>query len=58
VLDSNGDVQAGLPEAPAASRRSGGTSRLPVALGVAAVAVLLLGGGLAIRRRGSRARPG
>ena len=57
VLDSNGGVQAPLPEAQAATRRSGGPSR-PAALGLGAVAVLaLLGGGLLLRRRGSRARP-
>ena len=48
-----------LPETPTASRRTGGSSKLPEAVGAGVVAaVALLGGGFLVRRRGSRARRG
>jgi len=57
VLSSHpGD--ASLPEAQAASRRSGGSSAQKTALGLGGVAVIgALGAGFALRRRGPRARP-
>jgi len=49
-------ASASLPEARAAARRSGGSSLLPVALGVGGVALLGVLGVLAVRRRAPRAR--
>ena len=56
VLGSGGN-DGGLPEAQAASHRAGGSSPLPAALGIGGAAVLaVLGAGVAVKRRGSRAR--
>jgi len=55
---SGGQDQAALPGAPAAARRSG-RSAPPLAVGLGAVALFaLVGGGVALRRRGSRAPRG
>jgi plastocyanin len=58
VVASESPGGGSLPETPTASRRSD-SSRLPLAVGLGAAAVLVLGGGgLLVRRRGSRARSG
>ena len=58
VLGSGGN-DGGLPEAQTASHRAGGSSPLPAALGIGGAAVLaVLGAGVAVKRRGSRARRG